>query len=244
MPMGPQTCRIPFIQSRFDQMFRVCVNGFPFIGRRRALSSAPRACIPGHPSNLQNTFCSVTIRSDVACVNGFPFIGGPCATAATYVQQAGYGCRARPLHCPESPACPPREGAGPHRRVTLCVLVVRVLPRLRQQPVIPVDVVGVEAQSALLDVLLDGGAGLVLQTRGGRRGAWSRRAGWSEPIRRPLAGSASMKAAPSGVAVPSGEQLHNVCRACSQRGACAVCQRTGWALLPAAMAHGGDLHLG
>lgn len=35
------------------------------------------------------------------------------------------------------------------------MLVRRVLPRLRQEPVVPVDVVRVEAQVSLLDVLLD-----------------------------------------------------------------------------------------
>jgi hypothetical protein len=37
-----------------------------------------------------------------------------------------------------------------------------VLPRLWQQAIVPVDVVGVEAQLALLGVLLDGRAGLIL----------------------------------------------------------------------------------
>ena len=39
---------------------------------------------------------------------------------------------------------------------------VGILPSLGQQAVVPVDVVGVEAQLALLDVLLDGVALLVL----------------------------------------------------------------------------------
>lgn len=43
--------------------------------------------------------------------------------------------------------------------------VVGVLPRLRQQPVVPVDVVGVEAQVALLDVLLDGRLLLILNDK-------------------------------------------------------------------------------
>ena len=43
----------------------------------------------------------------------------------------------------------------PHLDLELRVLVARVLPRLRQQPVVPVDVVRVEPQVALLDVLLD-----------------------------------------------------------------------------------------
>jgi hypothetical protein len=47
------------------------------------------------------------------------------------------------------------------RGVALGVLVAGVLPGLGQQAVVPVDVVGVEAQLALLGVLLDGGAGLV-----------------------------------------------------------------------------------
>ena len=39
-----------------------------------------------------------------------------------------------------------------------------ILPGLGQQAVVPVDVVGVEAQLALLDVLLDGVAVLILRT--------------------------------------------------------------------------------
>ena len=42
-----------------------------------------------------------------------------------------------------------------HLDLQLRVLVRRVLPRLRQHPVVPVDVVRVEPQVALLDVLLD-----------------------------------------------------------------------------------------
>ena len=42
-----------------------------------------------------------------------------------------------------------------HLDLELRVLVARVLPRLREQPVVPVDVVRVEAQVALFDVLLD-----------------------------------------------------------------------------------------
>mmetsp|Transcript_35954 Transcript_35954/g.80036 ORF Transcript_35954/g.80036 Transcript_35954/m.80036 type:complete len:256 (+) Transcript_35954:737-1504(+) len=47
------------------------------------------------------------------------------------------------------------------RGVELGVLVGGVLPGLGQQAIVPVDVVGVEAQLALLHVLLDGGADLV-----------------------------------------------------------------------------------
>lgn len=52
----------------------------------------------------------------------------------------------------------------------VCVLVVWVLPRLWQQAVVPVDVVGVEAELALLGVLLDRRAGLVLRRAG--EGGW------------------------------------------------------------------------
>eukprot|EP00955_Chlamydomonas_euryale_P108729 365870-Chlamydomonas_euryale.AAC.11 len=47
--------------------------------------------------------------------------------------------------------------------VQLSVFVARVLPGLWQQAVVPVDVVRVEAQLALLDVLLDGSADLILR---------------------------------------------------------------------------------
>lgn len=47
------------------------------------------------------------------------------------------------------------------------VLVAGVLPGLGQEAVVPVDVVGVEAEFALLGVLLDGVCGLVLQVAWG-----------------------------------------------------------------------------
>jgi hypothetical protein len=41
--------------------------------------------------------------------------------------------------------------------------VGRVLPSLRQETVVPVDVVGVESELALLYILLDGGPDLILK---------------------------------------------------------------------------------
>jgi len=41
--------------------------------------------------------------------------------------------------------------------------VGRVLPSLRQETVVPVDVVGVESELALLYILLDGGPDLILE---------------------------------------------------------------------------------
>ena len=51
--------------------------------------------------------------------------------------------------------------AGAHRCINLLVVVARVFPGLGQEPIVPVNVVGVEAQLALLDVLLNGGQLLV-----------------------------------------------------------------------------------
>ena len=44
------------------------------------------------------------------------------------------------------------------------MVVGGVLPSLREQPVVPVDVVGVKAELPLLQVLLDGVSDLVLCT--------------------------------------------------------------------------------
>jgi len=45
--------------------------------------------------------------------------------------------------------------------------VGRVLPSLRQETVVPVDVVGVESELALLYILLDGGPDLILKGKSG-----------------------------------------------------------------------------
>ena len=54
----------------------------------------------------------------------------------------------------------------------LRVLVCRVLPGLGQQAVVPVDVVGVKTELALLDVLLNGVANLILRKKGCRSACW------------------------------------------------------------------------
>lgn len=61
-----------------------------------------------------------------------------------------------------------------HSSIGVPVGVCRVLPRLGEQAIVPVDVVGVEAQLALLDVLLDGGSRLSL-VEGRRDKGWASR---------------------------------------------------------------------
>lgn len=99
----------------------------------------------------------ITCQKVSVCEWGFLSLGRPApplCSAATW--QSRYG---------QSPPAPPHREA--HRGVALGVLVLWVLPRLRQQPVVPVDVVGVEPQLALLPVLLDGRLGLVLRAGNG-----------------------------------------------------------------------------
>ena len=57
------------------------------------------------------------------------------------------------------------KGNTHHDAAAVGVGVGRVLPGLRQEAVVPVDVVGVVADLSLLHVLLDRGLGLVLAQR-------------------------------------------------------------------------------
>jgi hypothetical protein len=73
--------------------------------------------------------------------------------------------RPQQLHAASEPNClAPMRRPSTHRDVVeLGVLDAGVLPGLGQQAVVPVDVVGVKAELALLDVLLDGSVCLILR---------------------------------------------------------------------------------
>lgn len=76
-------------------------------------------------------------------------------------------CTAPQLHAGNTfhSVAPQLHPSMTHRSIALGVCLARVLPCLGQHPIVPVDVVGVEAQLALLGVLLDGVQQLVLCTK-------------------------------------------------------------------------------